>query len=79
MVVDAKHVLVGRHGAGDLHELDEEEHGYPGELEAGPDGEEEAVSVRVDDAAEGGGEDVALFGGFGRGLGEVWTRTAGTP
>jgi hypothetical protein len=32
-------------------------------LEGGPDGEEEAVGVGVDDAAKGGGEDVAFFGG----------------
>ena len=45
--MDAVHVLVGGHGAGDLYELDEEEHAYPGELEGHPDGEEEGVGVCV--------------------------------
>ncbi len=70
--VDAEHVLVGGHCAGDLDELHEEQHGHPGELEGGPKGKEEAVGVGVDDAAEGGGEDVAFGGGGGREGCEIW-------
>lgn len=69
--VDAEHVFVGGHGTGNLDELDEEEHGDPGELERGPDGEEEAVGIGVDDAAEGGGEDVAFLRCSRRESGEI--------
>ncbi len=68
---DAKHVLVGGHGARDLDELHEEQHGDPGELERGPEGEEQGVGVGVDYAAEGWGEDVALVGGGGGEGGEI--------
>ena len=64
-VVDAVHVLVGGHGARDLDELHEEEHADPGELQCHPDGKEEGVGVRVEDAAEGRAEEVALGGGNG--------------
>ena len=71
-VVDAVHVLVGGHGAGDLDELNSEEHGHPGELEGDPDGEEEGVGVRVNDAAERWGDEVAGGGSDGREGGVVW-------
>lgn len=59
------HVFISGHGTGHLNELDEKEHGDPGELQGGPDGEEEAVRVRVDDAAERWREEVAFAGGIG--------------
>jgi len=72
MASDAVHVFVGCHGAGDLDELDEEKHRDPGELDGGPDGEEEGVGVGIDDAAEEGGEEITLLGGIRNNSRKVW-------
>jgi len=71
MATDAVHVFVGCHGAGDLYELYEEEHRDPGKLDRSPDGEEEGVGVGIDDAAEEGGEEVAILGGIRNNTREV--------
>ena len=64
----AAHGLVGGEVARDLEELDAEEHGDPGELEGGPDGEDDGEGILVEGFAEVGGEDVACWGW--RGCGE---------
>lgn len=54
------HTLVGGEVAGDLEELHAEEHGYPCELEGGPDGENDGEGVFVENLTE-------LFGEYGTG------------
>ena len=63
----AFHVFVGGLVFGDLEGLDDEEEGYPGELEGGPEGEGDGPGVAEDEGAEGWGEDVAGLGGGGGG------------
>ncbi|KAH8902497.1 hypothetical protein BR93DRAFT_239672 [Coniochaeta sp. PMI_546] len=52
VVVYAEHVLVGCHAAGNLDELHEEEHAYPGQLQSCPYCEKQRVGVGVDDFTE---------------------------
>lgn len=59
-VVHAEHVLICGHGAGHLEELDEQEHGYPHQLQGDPTGEEKCEGVGVNHAAESRCEDIAL-------------------
>jgi len=53
------HGLVRGQAPGDLHDLHDEEHGYPEELEGGPNGEDDGEGVAVEGCAEGGGEYIA--------------------
>ena len=73
------HALVGCQGAGDLHEVHEEEHQGPGELQAAPDVCDEGEGVFVDCCAEGGGYDGAVDegGGWARDGFEVWEEVSG--
>jgi len=56
----AAHAFVGGKVAGDLEELDAEEHCDPCELECSPDGEDDCEGVFVEDFAELFGDDGAF-------------------
>lgn len=60
-VADAVHVLVRRHGAGDLHELHKEEHTDPRQLQSGPDPQQNEVGIGVEDLAHALREKGALI------------------
>lgn len=51
----AFHVLVCGLVAGDLDELDDEEHGDPDQLHGGPEGEDDGEGVAVHQGAEARG------------------------
>ena len=69
VLVAGSHGFVGCFGAGDLEGLDDEEHGYPDELEGGPDNEEDGEGIFKQLPAKVSVENVALVG-----LGWSWER-----
>jgi hypothetical protein len=42
------HGFVGREATGDLHDLHDEQHGYPDELQVGPEGEDDGEGIGVE-------------------------------
>ena len=68
----AAHGFVSGCGTGNLHELYEKEHCYPGELEACPYGEDNGEGVAKDKGADALGEDIALRLGGRRGIFEIY-------
>lgn len=73
-VVHADHVLVGGHGPRHLDELNEEQHEDPGELESGPDRQDQCICVSVNDLADACSEEVALVRGRSRSGCKVCTK-----